>query len=161
MSIIEKSTGSFCLTLGLLHHSYRLPALWRPPPSDPSISYEPYVSPVTAQLIEDYTLPSMKATLDELVALGQWRIIMYHFCLLRYWCETGRAMGFPDSKDGLPSSYSEDLLASTKALHVDPASTHTPSMLLDAQRDQPIEVEVIFGEVVRLAREFNVAVPVS
>lgn len=70
-------------------------------------------------------------------------------------------MGFPDSKDGLPSSYSEDLLASTKALHVDPASTHTPSMLLDAQRDQPIEVEVIFGEVVRLAREFNVAVPVS
>lgn len=70
-------------------------------------------------------------------------------------------MGFPDSQDGLPSSYPEELLAQTKVLHVDPSSTHTPSMLLDAQKGQPIEVEVIFGEVVRLAREFNVVVPVS
>lgn len=57
--------------LNLLACSYRLPALWRPPPSDPSVHYEPYVSPTTANLIEEYTLPSMKATLDELVALGQ------------------------------------------------------------------------------------------
>jgi ketopantoate reductase len=28
--------------------------------------------------------------------------------------------------------------------------------LVDAQRGQPIEVEVIFGEVVRLAREYQV-----
>jgi ketopantoate reductase len=34
-------------------------------------------------------------------------------------------------------------------------------MLLDAQKSLPIEVEVIFGEVVRLAREFNVPVPVG
>ncbi|KAF9444195.1 6-phosphogluconate dehydrogenase C-terminal domain-like protein [Macrolepiota fuliginosa MF-IS2] len=119
---------------------YRLPALWRPPPSDPSLSYEPYVSPATAELIEKYAVPSVKATLDELVTLGH-------------------AMGFPNSEDGVPSSYSEEAMASTKALHVDPLSTHTPSMLLDAQKGQPIEVEVIFGEVVRLAREFNVAVP--
>lgn len=70
-------------------------------------------------------------------------------------------MGFPDSKEGIPTSLPDDQLASVKALHVDPASTHTPSMLLDAQRGQPIEVEVIFGEVVRLAREYKVPIPVS
>jgi len=119
---------------------YRLPALWRAPPSDPLETYEPYVSPMTAKLIEEYTLPSIKATLDELVTLG-------------------RAMGFPDSEDGLSSSYSEEAVKSTKVLHVDPSSAHTPSMLLDAQKGLPIEVEVIFGEVVRLAQEFNVPVP--
>jgi len=39
-------------------------------------------------------------------------------------------------------------------------NTHTPSMLLDAQKGLPIEVEVIFGEVVRIARELDVPVPV-
>jgi 2-dehydropantoate 2-reductase len=46
-------------------------------------------------------------------------------------------------------------------LHVKPESRHKPSMLLDAERGQPIEVEVIFGEVVRMARERKIDMPVS
>lgn len=34
-------------------------------------------------------------------------------------------------------------------------------MLLDARKGQPLEVEVILGEVVRMAKECNVKVPVS
>jgi len=34
-------------------------------------------------------------------------------------------------------------------------------MLLDVERGQPIEVEVIFGEVVRMAREREVDIPVG
>lgn len=70
-------------------------------------------------------------------------------------------MGFPDSADGLSSSCSEETLQFAKDIHIDPLDTHTLSMLLDVQKGLPIEVEVIFGEVVRLAREFNVSVPVS
>lgn len=40
-------------------------------------------------------------------------------------------------------------------------STHVPSMLLDAQKGQPIEVEVILGEVVRMAKERQAEMPVS
>lgn len=70
-------------------------------------------------------------------------------------------MGFPDSPDGIPSSIVESTLSNTAALHVLPSSVHTPSMLLDAQKGQPIEVEVIVGEVVRMAKDRGVAVPVS
>jgi 2-dehydropantoate 2-reductase len=48
----------------------------------------------------------------------------------------------------------------TRTLHMIPESSHKPSMLLDAEKGQPIEVEVIFGEVVRMARERGVDVPV-
>jgi len=34
-------------------------------------------------------------------------------------------------------------------------------MLLDAEKGQPIEVEVILGEVVRMAKEQNVDIPVG
>jgi 2-dehydropantoate 2-reductase len=34
-------------------------------------------------------------------------------------------------------------------------------MLLDAECGHPIEVEVIFGEVVRMAKQRNVDIPVS
>jgi len=36
---------------------------------------------------------------------------------------------------------------------------HTPSMLLDARRGRPFEVEVILGEVVRMARSVGVDIP--
>jgi len=52
-------------------------------------------------------------------------------------------------------------MANTKALHVKPESSHKASMLLDAEKGYPIEVEVILGEVVRMARERNIPVPVS
>lgn len=55
--------------------SYRLPALFREPPSDPAKPYTPYVSPTTAHLIKEYTIPTIRATLEELVVLGMERII--------------------------------------------------------------------------------------
>jgi len=70
-------------------------------------------------------------------------------------------MGFPDSQDGIPSSYTENLMTLTRSQYMDPLNTHTPSMLLDAQKGLPIEVEVIFGEVVRIARGLGIPVPVS
>lgn len=71
-----------------------------------------------------------------------------------------RALGFPDSEEGLPSSMVSLTLERTKALHVSPTSVHKPSMMLDAEKGQPIEVEVILGEVVRMAKARNVPVPV-
>jgi hypothetical protein len=50
--------------------SNTLPAIFRPPPENALDSYEPYVSPVTADLIENYTIPAIKATLQELITLG-------------------------------------------------------------------------------------------
>ena len=38
---------------------------------------------------------------------------------------------------------------------------HVPSMLLDIEKGLPIEVEVVVGEVVRMAKYRNVDVPVS
>ena len=70
-------------------------------------------------------------------------------------------MGFPDSPDGVPSSAVDFILKDTRALHDGPTSFHTPSMLLDAEKGQPIEVEVVLGEVVRMAKKKGVSVPVS
>ncbi|TFK31810.1 ketopantoate reductase PanE/ApbA-domain-containing protein [Crucibulum laeve] len=119
---------------------YPLPSIFRKPPKDSSVPYAPYVSPTTAELINTYTIPNIRAILIELLTLGH-------------------AMGFPDSLDGLPSSVVDTVLNNTRGLHETPESTHIPSMLLDTQKGQPIEVEVIIGEVVRLAKEFKVDIP--
>lgn len=74
---------------------------------------------------------------------------------------TGRALGFPDTEDGLPTSTVTNTLAMTMSIYAKADSTHVPSMLLDAERGQPIEVEVILGEVVRMAKERQVDMPVS
>ena len=73
----------------------------------------------------------------------------------------GRALGFPDSDDGLPSSTVADVLETARGWYDKPYSKHIPSMFLDAQKGQPIEVEVILGEVVRLAKERDVNIPVG
>jgi 2-dehydropantoate 2-reductase len=65
----------------------------------------------------------------------------------------GRALGFPDS--------TTDVFESTRAIHAKPNSMHTPSMMLDAQKCKPFEVEVIIGEVVRMAKSVGVDIPVS
>ncbi|KAF8895909.1 ketopantoate reductase PanE/ApbA-domain-containing protein [Gymnopilus junonius] len=119
---------------------YTLPAIFRPPPEDPSVTYEPFVYPATADLISSYTITTLKAILEELISLG-------------------RALGYPDTPDGLPSSLVQSTIENTRKLHVKADSTHVPSMLLDARKGQPIEVEVILGEVVRMAKEHNVDVP--
>ncbi|KAG6884814.1 hypothetical protein C0993_008033 [Termitomyces sp. T159_Od127] len=113
---------SSCATLT----RYRLPALFRQPPSDPSKPYTPYVSPTTAHLIEEYTIPAIRATLEELVVLA-------------------RALGYPDSIDGISSTLPGEVIENTRKLHVGPDSFHKPSMMIDAEKNQPLEVEVIFG----------------
>ncbi|KAE9390643.1 6-phosphogluconate dehydrogenase C-terminal domain-like protein [Gymnopus androsaceus JB14] len=124
---------------------YTLPSLFRAPPDNSSVKYEPYVAPKTANLINEHTLPTIKAIMEELISLANYL--------------QGRALGFPDSEDGLPSSIVESTIANTAAIHVKPESTHVPSMLLDARKGQPIEVEVILGEVVRMAKDRGVPVP--
>ena len=49
----------------------------------------------------------------------------------------------------------------TGRLHSTADSNHRPSMLVDSELGRPIEVELILGEVIRLARKYNVEVPVS
>lgn len=73
----------------------------------------------------------------------------------------GRALGFPDTPSGLPSSNAMKLLESTQATHAKPSSAHIPSMMLDAQKGRPIEIDVIVGEVVRMAKSLGVEIPVS
>ena len=134
--------------------SNTLPAIFRPPPEDALHSYEPYVSPITADLIEKYTISAIKSTLQELITLGMTPRLtkMYHPLLLLI-ILLGRALGFPD-----PTT---DIFESTRAIHAKSNSKHIPSMMLDAQKGKPIEVEVIIGEVVRMARSVGVEIPVS
>ncbi|KAG5636876.1 hypothetical protein H0H81_006537 [Sphagnurus paluster] len=117
-----------------------LPALFRDPPKDSSNPYSPYVSPTTAHLVNEHTIPTIRATLQELLQLG-------------------RALGYDE--DGLPSSLVDDTLENTRQLHAVPESEHKPSMMLDMEKGQPIEVEVILGEVVRMAQERGVSIPAS
>ncbi|KAG7451683.1 6-phosphogluconate dehydrogenase C-terminal domain-like protein [Guyanagaster necrorhizus] len=119
---------------------YTPTAIFRPLPSDPAVPYETYVYPKTAHLINESTIPNVKAVLTELMNLG-------------------RAMGFPDTEDGLPSSLVEGTVERTRVLHIEPDHSHKPSMMLDAEKSLPIEVEVILGEVVRLAKEYKVDIP--
>jgi 2-dehydropantoate 2-reductase len=50
--------------------SYPLPAIFRAPPEEPSASYSPFVSPITADLISQYTIPVIRRTLEEMLAVG-------------------------------------------------------------------------------------------
>ncbi|KAJ3902337.1 ketopantoate reductase PanE/ApbA C terminal-domain-containing protein [Lentinula edodes] len=115
-----------------------LTSLFRPPPTN--VPYEPYLDPVTADRVNLYTRKWIKDILDECVRLG-------------------RAMGFPDSEDGLPSSIVENSMKTSEKNYSGPDSNHNPSTLLDIEKGAPIEVEVIWGETVRLAKERNVDVP--
>ncbi|KAG2057987.1 6-phosphogluconate dehydrogenase C-terminal domain-like protein [Suillus hirtellus] len=110
-------------------------AMFRPPPKEGQ-SYSPYVAPQTAPDI----IPVLCAIVQEMLTLG-------------------RALGYPDNEDGLPSSLVDATVLRTVELHKDPAHTTLPSMLLDAQNGLPIEVEVILGEVVRMAKETGVDIP--
>ncbi|KAF8888888.1 ketopantoate reductase PanE/ApbA-domain-containing protein [Infundibulicybe gibba] len=111
--------------------NHPLSALLRPPPP-PGMSYSPFVAPATAEYIEKYTFPTIRALLQELIALG-------------------RVIGFSDAADGLPSSALEETIELARSFHAEPDSNHITSMLLDARMGRPIEVEVILGEVVRMA----------
>jgi len=115
-----------------------LSAVFRPPPT--TIPYEIYLEPANAERVNQYTRKWIRDILQE--------------CLF-----VGHAMGFPDSEDGLPSSLIEQYLRSTEKNYSKPHINHNPSTLLDVEKGVPIEVEVIWGEVVRMAKERNVDVP--
>ncbi|KAG8856791.1 hypothetical protein FRB96_006295 [Tulasnella sp. 330] len=71
----------------------------------------------------------------------------------------GYAMGF--SKEELPSDWVEEVLtrslAIVKLIGLD--SNMRPSSLVDIEAGRPFEVEVIFGEVVRLGQRLSVPTP--
>ncbi|KAF8906613.1 hypothetical protein CPB85DRAFT_1313384 [Mucidula mucida] len=120
---------------------YAMTAVFRsPPPPGSDLKYAPYVYPNTGELIDEYTVPMMREMFDELITLG-------------------RALGFPDSKDGLPSDAGEKAIVFNRANHDTPWSFHKPSTLLDCEKGVPMEIDVIWGSVVRLARERRVAIP--
>ncbi|KAK2460801.1 hypothetical protein APHAL10511_007271 [Amanita phalloides] len=119
---------------------YPLMAFFRHPPTEETGPYEPYVHPITADKIATHTLPNIKALLLEMLALG-------------------RAIGIPDSEEGVPSTHVDAVLKFTMDLHTRADSFHKPSMLLDMERNLPLEVEVILGEVVHLAKQHKVDVP--
>ena len=74
---------------------------------------------------------------------------------------TARALGIPDSEEGVSSAHVNALLNSAINAQQQADNTHKPSMMLDMEKGSPMEVEVIHGEVVRLAKEHNVDIPVS
>ncbi|KAM6501121.1 Ketopantoate reductase PanE/ApbA domain containing protein [Amanita muscaria] len=121
---------------------YPLSAFYRPPPTQETGPYEPYVHPVTKDKIATYTLPNVKAVMLEMLALGH-------------------AIGIPDSKEGFTTSHIEDNIMSAISLHGRAHSAHKPSMLLDMENGLPLEVEPILGEVVRLAEQYKVDIPVG
>ena len=122
---------------------YPFTSFFRPPPSDPSHTYAIYVHPSTAQQIQDYSIPVIKGVLDEMVTLGH-------------------TLGFtPESVDGLPATWAADALEMTRKGQSTPQAAHRPSTMVDIEHGDPIEVEVIWGEVIRLAKERGVPMPVS
>ncbi|KAL1731055.1 hypothetical protein EV714DRAFT_272163 [Schizophyllum commune] len=126
--------GYACLT------RYTLMAIFRPPPSDPSQQYSPYVHPSTVNRIEEFTIPAMTSLLHELIKFA-------------------RVLGFPDGPDGIPSSMVEEAMQSTREAHATPEAAHIPSTLLDIEKGRPIEVEVIWGELIRTAKARGVDMP--
>ncbi|KAJ8700771.1 hypothetical protein PTI98_003762 [Pleurotus ostreatus] len=119
---------------------YTVPSLFRSPPASKDEQCNPYLYPITAELVQQHSIPAIKTTMKELLTLGH-------------------AMGFPDSPDGLPSSTAETVFEALARLNRDPDNSHVPSMLLDARRSQPMEVEVIVGEVVRMGKKYKVDMP--
>ena len=93
-----------------------------------------------APLIAFNTIPLFYEALSELQSLG-------------------RAL-FPSSPE-----FGQDVafgtLQRTSVANSQPHSTHRASMLADIENGRPMEVEVILGEVVRMARAKGLALPVS
>ncbi|KAF8635597.1 hypothetical protein AX15_000240 [Amanita polypyramis BW_CC] len=119
---------------------HSLTAFYRPPPTKETGLYEPYVFPVTAHKIETFTLPNVRAALLETLALA-------------------RALGIPDSEEGIPSTYVDTMLNSVINAYVAANSVHKPSMMVDMEKGSPMEVEAILGEVVSLAKKYGIDIP--
>ncbi|KAL4246194.1 hypothetical protein ABKN59_009275 [Abortiporus biennis] len=93
--------------------------------------------------IRDYTIPFLYDTFMEVVNLGQAR--------------------FPQSEEEkepvMDSSFAIHALEKNSGVFSKLTSKEKHSMLLDCEKDRPMEVEVIVGEVVRMGKELNVPMP--
>ncbi|KAF9033918.1 6-phosphogluconate dehydrogenase C-terminal domain-like protein [Hymenopellis radicata] len=118
---------------------FPLTAIFRAPPTGEEV-YEPYAFPATQPLLESHTVALMHSIFKELLDLA-------------------RSLGFPDSEDGIPASVQDEAIKFTRESHSTPWSFHKPSTLLDCEKDSPMEIEVIWGSVVRLATERKVDIP--
>jgi 2-dehydropantoate 2-reductase len=49
---------------------YALPAIFRAPPKSGEAHYEPYVGDTTKKYVEQYTIPNIRAILEEGLSLG-------------------------------------------------------------------------------------------
>ncbi|KAH6903112.1 hypothetical protein BKA70DRAFT_1373969 [Coprinopsis sp. MPI-PUGE-AT-0042] len=102
-----------------------------PPPSDTPNAYAPYRAAVSGGHPKPHNT-SLKAVFEELMVLG-------------------RALGYPDTPDALPSSLPESILNGTMSIHEKPDSSHKPSMMLDMERGSLWKL--------RMAQEVGVGVP--
>ncbi|KIY43783.1 hypothetical protein FISHEDRAFT_51793 [Fistulina hepatica ATCC 64428] len=117
---------------------YALGSIFRPPPSE-SQSYEPYVWPGTADHIKEYTHVNMREAFAEMVALG-------------------RALGFP-KEEWSTDAHADAAMREASVLFASPAASLKVSTLLDIEKGVPIEIEVIWGSVVRLGAAYKVSMP--
>ncbi|EMD37093.1 hypothetical protein CERSUDRAFT_114993 [Gelatoporia subvermispora B] len=122
---------------------FPLTAVFRAPrnefgaPGNSDTSAVPSASP----LIAAHTIPFLRDALTELYALG--------------------TALFPPSEagPGLDPDIVQRTLRNTANIHARPDAMHRASMLVDIEKGRPMEVEVVLGEVVRMAKEKGIAVP--
>ncbi|EJD41541.1 6-phosphogluconate dehydrogenase C-terminal domain-like protein [Auricularia subglabra TFB-10046 SS5] len=69
----------------------------------------------------------------------------------------GRALGYDESV--IPTSAIDACIAETATINTRSGIRHKPSMLVDLEMSQPLELEVILGELLRRAKSLNVDVP--
>ncbi|KZV93317.1 6-phosphogluconate dehydrogenase C-terminal domain-like protein [Exidia glandulosa HHB12029] len=88
--------------------------------------------------LEDQVTPIIRAMFHEVVAVG-------------------RALGYDETV--IPTSAIDASIAETVFLNKRPGSRHKPSMLLDLELHQPLELDVILGDLIRRARILSVDIP--
>jgi 2-dehydropantoate 2-reductase len=76
-----KNIWNLCFSSIATLVGYRLPAIFRPPPKDAE-AYEPYVSDTTKRYVDEYTIPNMRAILDEALMLGAYHPYMYIYLFI-------------------------------------------------------------------------------
>ena len=66
----SKNFWNLCFASFATLTGYTLPSLFRGPPASHGEQYEPFVYPITAELVQQHSLPAIKATMRELLLLG-------------------------------------------------------------------------------------------
>ncbi|KIY70722.1 6-phosphogluconate dehydrogenase C-terminal domain-like protein [Cylindrobasidium torrendii FP15055 ss-10] len=118
---------------------YPIMALFRPPPQDGQ-SYEVYVHPAHTELIEEYSLGLAEDIFEDCVRIGH-------------------AMGIPDSFECFRPGAGRALVEMMRKMFTCPDASTKPSTLIDLEKGAPMEIEPVWGSVVRLAKRLEVAAP--